>query len=61
MKANLYFQPLKISIIMSHSIVNVSLQSMNQSNLCEQVLETMTRDDMDSLLIVTSTYRVSVS
>ena len=43
------------------SDVNVSLQSMNQPQLCEQMLEAMTRDDRDSLLIVTSTQRLSVS
>ena len=48
---------------MSHQIlkVNVSLQSINQPQLCEQILELMTRDDRGSLLIVTSTQRISVS
>ena len=48
---------------MSHRIlnVNVSLQSINQPQFCQQMLETMTRDDSDSLLIVTSTQRISVS
>ena len=50
---------------MSHQIlkVNVSLhlQSINQPQLCEQMLELMTRDDKDSLLIVTSTQRISIS
>ena len=46
---------------MSHSSVNVSLQSLSHSNFCEQMLEAMTRDDMDSLLIVTSSHRISVS
>ena len=49
-----YFQRI---IMMSHQIlkVNVSLQSINQPQLCEQMLELMTRDDGGSLLIVTST------
>ena len=48
---------------MSHRIlnVNVSLQSINQPQLCEEMLEAMTRDDRDSLLIVTSTKKISVS
>ena len=48
---------------MSHQIlkVNVSLQSISQPQLCEQMLELMTRDDRDSILIVTSTQRISVS
>ena len=48
---------------MSHRIlnVNVSLQSINQPQLCEEMLEAMTRDDRDSLLIVTSTQKISVS
>ena len=43
--------------------VNVSLQSVNQPQFYEQMLEamTMTRDDRDSFLIVTSTQRISVS
>ena len=49
--------------MMSHRIlnVNVSLQSINQPQLCEQMLDAMTRDDRDSLLVVTSTQRVSIS
>ena len=47
------------SFIMSH--VNVSLESINQPQLCEELLEAMIRDDRDSLLIVTSTQRLSVS
>ena len=43
------------------SDVNVSLQSTNQPQRCEQMLEAMTRDDGESLLIVTSTQRLSVS
>ena len=48
---------------MSHQIlkVNVSLQSISQPQLCGQMLELMTRDDRDGLLIVTSTQRISVS
>ena len=48
---------------MSHQIlkVNVSLQSISQPQLCEQMLELMTRDDRDGLLIMTSTQRISVS
>jgi len=48
---------------MSHQIlkVNVSLQSISQPQLCEQMLELMTRDDRGGLLIVTSTQRISVS
>ena len=48
---------------MSHRIlnVNVSLKSINQPQLCELMLESMTRDDRESLLIVTSTQRISVS
>ena len=41
--------------------VNVSLQSINQPQLCEEMLEAMTRDDRDSLQIVTSTQNISVS
>ena len=41
--------------------VNVSLQSVNQPQFCEEMLEAMTRDDRDSFLIVTSTQRISVS
>ena len=41
--------------------MNVSLQSINQPQLCEEMLEAMTRDDRDSLLIVTSTKKISVS
>ena len=41
--------------------MNVSLQSINQPQLCEQMLDSMTRDDMGSLLIVTSTQSISVS
>ena len=39
----------------------LSLQSINQPQLCEQMLEAMTRDDRDSLLMVTSTQRISMS
>ena len=48
---------------MSHRIlnVNVSLQSINQPQLCEQMLDIMTRDDKDTLLVVTSTQRISIS
>ena len=48
---------------MSHQIlkVNVSLQSISQPQLCGQMLELMTREDRDGLLIVTSTQRISVS
>jgi len=48
---------------MSHQIlkVNVSFQSISQPQLCEQMLELMTRDDRDGLLIVTPTQRISVS
>ena len=51
------------SFTMSHRIlnVNVSLQSINQPQLCEQMLDAMTRDDRDSLLMVTSTQRISIS
>ena len=41
--------------------MNVSLQSINQPQLCEQMLETMIRDDRGSLLIVSSTQKISVS
>jgi len=41
--------------------VNVSLQSLSQPQLCGQMLELMTREDRDGLLIVTSTQRISVS
>ena len=48
---------------MSHRIlnVNVSLQSINHPQLCEQMLDIMTRDDVDTLLVVTSTQRISIS
>jgi len=48
---------------MSHQIlkVSVSLQSLSQPQLCGQMLELMTRDDRDGLLVVTSTQRISVS
>ena len=48
---------------MSHRIlnVNVSLQSINQPQLCEQMLDAMTQDDRDSLQIVTSTQKISIS
>ena len=41
--------------------MNVSLQSLNQPQLCKQMLDVMTRDDMDGLLIVTSNKRISIS
>lgn len=37
------------------------LQSINQPHLCEQMLDLMTRDDRESLQIVTSTQRISIS
>ena len=44
---------------MSHRILN--LQSINQLQLCEEMLEAMARDDRDSLQIVTSTQNISIS
>ena len=47
----------------SHRILNMnaSLRSFNQPQLCKQMLDVMTRDDMDGLLIVTSNKRISIS